>query len=601
MERKHQLYIAIAVISIFFIRWQLLSVVKTPERVQGESGEDLLRAMKVEEIPVRESIFTPQNQPPPAPTSISSEQAALSLSSSKHQEDIHRCAAKFLTFSQLQWRCQASFLSVGCGSMEGDHYNSDIFELSECCRKRIARHIAFIQCITIPFGVQSWPTHDTLLGALRTADMSMWDDAASLAVLVKSIQGKLDVTAFAALKNKGRRLNSPKNPLQEGQEKMQKEIENILSYGKYNTYSQWLRVEKELPPMTMLELCQSMNSPYLREYVSVVIWSNKGCAIMNKIIPSIKLNLIGYSITNEKNKWGKGEDHIKLSDIGFPNVHIKGDWLVDTFPTRPVCRMSGIPIFCPKNPIKHLRNLHFMNIIKPEDDYKIFVGKKRYSPDVDKKGLRQKMKPMQSNMFEAAGKFLAEHAKRDALKNMYGNDISEGQQDQQDFEWFTSDECLNKFQDTGNYKLFPITALEKLPLWPGTPPGPPAPIAPDSEFGKCKAAAEILCEQKGCRDVSLRGNFGKGKKDNDSSLPFGCYVQTNECKKDDDRKSDNCATYNKIDRSKSVAFQVGINENPSHGRNDNLPNYLKVDVLEALPPLEPGSKIMSTQAADVVP
>ena len=88
---------------------------------------------------------------------------------------------------------------------------------------------------------------------------------------------------------------------------------------------------------------------------------------------------------------------------------------------------------------------------------------------------------------------------------------------------------------------------------------------------KCMTAAERLCKKNDCRGVNTRDNWRKGQFDNDSSLPSGCFVQTNS-------GSSNAATDGK------VTYWAGINSNTAYGAKNNGKNYLTVDMTAPAPP-----------------
>jgi len=104
-----------------------------------------------------------------------------------------------------------------------------------------------------------------------------------------------------------------------------------------------------------------------------------------------------------------------------------------------------------------------------------------------------------------------------------------------------------------------------------------------TKWEKCMTAAERLCKKNDCRGVNTRVNFRKGKFDNDSSLPSGCFVQTNF-------GSSNAATDGK------VTYWAGINSNTAYGAKDNGKNYLTVDMTAPAPPTKTATTSMATKA-----
>ena len=365
-------------------------------------------------------------------------------------KDFTRCADKFLNFPPEYKKCDHhGDIPLGCGSPPYPWYlNYDQLELGECCRLRLGLHIAFLQCILLPHNIHAWPDHGTLLGVLRETDVPRWDDDADLGVLVKAPKAGV-----------------PKLPSYQAWE---------------NPHSDPL-VNISLPTKTIAEVCKMLDAQGLRQYLKPMAPygdnSVLGCGVVSNFFPSLRVDLIAYTITKE------GE----LIDVGYPHVHTSR--LSSLFPLHPTCRMSGVPLMCPREAVHFFQGIGFYGITS-NDKLSAIFGAKKYASGA----YREKYKPMWKNMDKSAGHFLTSHAVRSKLQSLHRSkcikqshrsvdclpwsgstavsttkdaipNFNQKNYEQHEMEFWKNDEKYwSNFSETGNYQLFPRSSLSL--KWP---------------------------------------------------------------------------------------------------------------------------------------
>jgi len=391
-----------------------------------------------------------------------------------------RCDKKFLHFPKVYNKCSHAELAVGCGKMKNDYTNDEVWYLNECCQQRLARHIGFIQCILMPYGVQAWPDHGTLLSSLRSAEPAPWDDDADLGVLVRDADDITNMeTAYSSSIDRGyadqENKNIESNHLRSNnkQEKMHHPNDQ---YRKYKIYKNWLNINKDVAPFTIKEICDFLNSRLFQNkyFQEIIIWTKiiskkekvLGCGVVSKILPSLRVDIIGYKITKD----------LKLVDIGYNHVHITKKEMNDIFPLQPKCRFHNIPLMCPNQPIKHVYNIGFYDIQHSKNNWKIFSATKYDSTQLKKYGdEREIAKPFWENMQHAAGNFLIAHAKRKKIQKLHQirtssnliPRVTTNEQNILDFDFWINNETVDDWRlnsDSGNYVLFPRNSLSL--KWP---------------------------------------------------------------------------------------------------------------------------------------
>ena len=351
-------------------------------------------------------------------------------------KDFTRCADKFLNLPPEYKKCDHhGEIPLGCGTSPYPWYlNYDQLELGECCRLRLGLHLAFLQCILLPHNIHAWPDHGTLLGVLRETDVPRWDSDADLGVLVKAPKAGV-----------------PKLP----------------SYQEWEHPHRDSPVNISLPTKTIAEVCKMLDAQELQErYLKPIKPYGAdpvlGCGIVSHVFPSLRVDLIAYTITKE------GE----MIDVGYP--HVRTSQLSSLFPLRPTCRMSGVPLMCPRDAVHFFQGIGF---------YRNLFGAKKYASGA----YREKYKPMWKNMLSSSGIFLTCHAVRSKLQSLHRSkcmkqsrrsvdclpwsgtagvkdaipNYNQKKYERWEQEFWTNDGKYwsSQWNDTGNYQLFPRSSL----------------------------------------------------------------------------------------------------------------------------------------------